>query len=332
MTGDTPLLEVTGLKKYFPIHGGVFLRRVGWVYAVDNLSFTIPVGRTLGLVGESGCGKTTVGRCILRLHAPTAGRITFNGQDMARLNRAGLRRTRKEIQVIFQDPFESLNPRHTVEYILEEPYRIHHLGDREQRKKNVKSLLDRVGLPAGAADRFPHEFSGGQRQRLGIARAIALSPRLIICDEPVSALDVSIQSQILNLLLELQEEMGFAYLFIAHDLAVVRHISDMVAVMYLGKIVEITDADTIYQTPRHPYTRVLIAAIPVPDPTAVKKDKPVSGDVPSPSEPPPGCRFHTRCPYAIARCRLEEPPLTQPTEDTNGREHLVACHRAEELA
>lgn len=331
MTGDTPLLEVTGLKKYFPIHGGVFLRRVGWVYAVDNVSFTIPVGRTLGLVGESGCGKTTVGRCILRLHAPTAGRITFNGQDMARLNRAGLRRTRKEIQVIFQDPFESLNPRHTVEYILEEPYRIHRMGDREQRKKNVKNLLDRVGLPAGAADRFPHEFSGGQRQRLGIARAIALSPRLIICDEPVSALDVSIQSQILNLLLELQEEMGFAYLFIAHDLAVVRHISDMVAVMYLGKIVEITDADTIYQTPRHPYTRALIAAIPVPDPTAVKKDKPVSGDVPSPSEPPPGCRFHTRCPYVIERCRSQEPSLS-PVSSCDGGEHLVACHRAEELA
>ncbi|MFP4444968.1 MAG: ABC transporter ATP-binding protein [Desulfosudaceae bacterium] len=331
MTEGAPLLKVTGLKKYFPIHGGVFLRRVGWVYAVDNVSFTIPVGCTLGLVGESGCGKTTVGRCILRLHTPTAGRIAFNGQDMALLNRAGLRRIRKDIQVIFQDPFESLNPRHTVEYILEEPFRIHRLGDRLQRKKDIRSLLERVGLPASAADRFPHEFSGGQRQRLGIARAIALSPRLIICDEPVSALDVSIQSQILNLLLELQEEMGFAYLFIAHDLAVVRHISDMVAVMYLGKIVEITDADTIYQAPRHPYTRALIAAIPVPDPAAAKKDTPLPGDVPSPSNPPPGCRFHTRCPYAIKRCRSQEPSLS-PIASFAGKEHLVACHRAKELA
>ncbi|MFO8048822.1 MAG: ATP-binding cassette domain-containing protein [Desulfosudaceae bacterium] len=331
MSPDQPLLMVDGLKKHFPIHGGILLRQVGSVYAVDGVSFTIPAGRTLGLVGESGCGKTTVGQCVLRLYPPTAGAIRFDGRDMARLNRTELRRVRKKIQVIFQDPFESLNPRHTVEYILEEPFRIHGLGDRAERRRRILHLLDRVGLPENAAGRFPHEFSGGQRQRVGIARAIALSPRLIVCDEPVSALDVSIQSQILNLLLELQEEMGFAYLFIAHDLAVVKHISDMVAVMYLGKIVELTDADTIYLRPRHPYTRALIAAIPVPDPTAPPRDKHIAGDVPSPADPPPGCRFHTRCPHKIEICATEEPRLS-PVKGTNNQEHLVACHRAEELA
>src|SRR6056297_1758164 len=297
MNQNAPLLEITGLKKYFPIHGGLLMRRIGWVYAVDDVSLTLPPGRTLGLVGESGCGKTTVGHCILRIHRPTAGKIAFEGRDLGELGKKALRQTRRHIQAVFQDPYESLNPRHTVEYILEEPFRIHNLGDRRQRREKALRLLDRVGLSQKSANRFPHEFSGGQRQRLGIARAIALSPRLVICDEPVSALDVSIQSQILNLLLELQEEMGFAYLFIAHDLAVVRHIADTVAVMYLGKIVELTDADTIYQNPRHPYSRALISAIPVPDPAAVREKKVLVGDVPSPADPPPGCRFHTRCPH-----------------------------------
>lgn len=325
------LLKVEGLKKHFPIYGGVLSRQVGSVLAVDGVSFDIRPGQTLGLVGESGCGKTTVGRCILRLHKPTAGRILFDDVDMAGINRHALRQLRKRIQVVFQDPFESLNPRHTVGHILEEPYQIHGMGDARERRQWIVDLLDRVGLPTTAADRYPHEFSGGQRQRVGIARALALSPRMIICDEPVSALDVSIQSQILNLLMDLQRESGFTYLFIAHDLAVVKHISDRIAVMYLGKIVEMTDADTLYRTPLHPYTRALISAIPVPDPTARSQRQVLEGDVPSPTDPPPGCRFHTRCPYRIEECTRREPLLQDYSENTE-HPHLVACLRTKEIA
>ncbi|MFZ5564286.1 MAG: ABC transporter ATP-binding protein [Thermodesulfobacteriota bacterium] len=329
-TSGPNLLEVEHLKKYFPVRGGVFLRPVAHVRAADDLTFSIRTGETLGLVGESGCGKTTVGRCVARLYAPTAGAIRFDGTDLADVRGAALRRLRRHIQMVFQDPFESLNPRHTVGDMLEEPFKIHHIGTAPERRQSVRALLDRVGLPASAAGRFPHEFSGGQRQRIGIARAIALNPRLIICDEPVSALDVSIQSQILNLLLDLQHESGFTCLFIAHDLAVVRHVSDRIAVMYLGKIVEITDADTIYRTPLHPYTRALISAIPVPDPKSRKEKQVLSGDVPSPSAPPSGCRFHTRCPHAIDICKTGEPPL-EPAPFSPSQDHQVACHRAREL-
>ncbi len=331
MRNNSYLLEVCHLKKYFPLHGGIFLRTTGYVYAVDDVSLKIRPGETLGLVGESGCGKTTVGRCILRLSRPTAGDILFDGHNLAEVNRRELRRLRRNIQVVFQDPFESLNPRHTVDYLLQEPLRLYNIGDRLQRRERVQSLLERVGLPAGAVDRFPHEFSGGQRQRLVIARALALNPRLVVCDEPVSALDVSIQSQILNLLLDLQQEMGLTYLVIAHDLAVVRHVSDHIAVMYLGKIVEFTDAETIYTAPRHPYTRALISAIPVPDPTVVRKKEVVPGDVPSPADPPAGCRFHTRCPHVLDICRSVEPPL-EPVSAEAGGYHVVACHRAMDLA
>jgi oligopeptide/dipeptide ABC transporter ATP-binding protein len=279
-------------------------------------------GETLGLVGESGCGKTTVGRAIMRLYPPSDGDVLFQGKSMSLLRHKELRELRRNMQMIFQDPFESLNSRHTIGEILEEPFLIHGIGTPEERKAKIKNLLDRVGIPEDAAIRFPHEFSGGQRQRIGIARAVALNPHLIICDEPVSALDVSIQSQILNLLLELQEDMGLTYIFIAHDLSVVRHISDHLAVMYLGKIVEYTDADTIYEKPLHPYTQTLISAIPVPDPAIKKEKRVLQGDVPSPVNPPSGCRFHTRCPVMRDRCKTEEPILAA----SPGKAHLVACH------
>lgn len=323
------ILEVENLKMHFPVRGGIFRRRTGQVHAVDGVSFKVKHGRTLGIVGESGCGKTTIGRTVLRLYKPTAGRVLFEGQDLFRADRRQLRRLRRYMQMIFQDPFESLNSRHMIGDIIEEPFAIHNIGGAEERKAEVSRLLGRVGLPRSAATRFPHEFSGGQRQRIGIARAIALKPKLIVCDEPVSALDVSIQSQILNLLLELQQEMGLSYVFIAHDLAVVKHISDHIAVMYLGKTVEYTDADTLYENPLHPYTRALISAIPVPDPE-VKKDRQIlSGDVPSPIHLPEGCRFHTRCPVAFDLCFSREPEL-RPVIGTTGDEHLVACHRAHE--
>ncbi|MDJ0856688.1 MAG: ATP-binding cassette domain-containing protein [Desulfobacterales bacterium] len=324
------LLEVEDLRMYFPVRGGVLRRRVAQVYAVDGVSFAIGAGRTLGLVGESGCGKTTVGRCVLRLYAPTAGRVRFQGVNLLQMRRDALRLARRDMQMIFQDPFDSLNARHTVQEILEEPLIIHRIGDAAERGRRVHRLLERVGLPRSALLRFPHEFSGGQRQRIGIARAVALEPRLIVCDEPVSALDVSIQSQILNLLLELQQQMGLSYLFIAHDLAVVKHISDHIAVMYLGRIVEYTDADTLYRTPRHPYTRALIAAIPVPDPAVRGVGDVLPGDVPSPLNPPSGCHFRTRCPHAIERCRTEDPRL-RPVPRADSSRHVAACHRLEDL-
>jgi oligopeptide/dipeptide ABC transporter ATP-binding protein len=326
----TCLLEVQNLKMHFPILGGVFRRRVGNVYAVDGLSLRIGTGETLGLVGESGCGKTTVGRCIVRLYKPTAGSITFEEQDVLKAPRGLLQRIRRNLQIIFQDPFESLNSRQTVRDIIEEPFIIHRIGTPETRREKAITLLRRVGLSKGALDRFPHEFSGGQRQRIGIARAIALEPKLVICDEPVSALDVSIQSQILNLLIELQREMGLSYLFIAHNLTVVKHISDRIAVMYLGKIVEYADADTLYRNPAHPYTRALISAVPVPDPTVKKQRVVLQGDVPSPINPPTGCHFHTRCPYAVERCKRERPQL-QPAPGSDDQSHLQACLRAHEL-
>jgi oligopeptide/dipeptide ABC transporter ATP-binding protein len=323
------ILEVNNLKMHFPVRGGIFRREIGKVHAVDGISFSVRPGNTVGLVGESGCGKTTAGRAILRLYKPTEGEVLFDGKDLSQLGKRPLQSIRRQMQMIFQDPFESLNSRHTVGYILEEPFIIHGIGTPEERKKEVKRLLHTVGLPESAGDRFPHEFSGGQRQRIGIARAIALNPRMIICDEPVSALDVSIQSQILNLLLDLQEEMELTYLFIAHDLAVVKHISDFIAVMYLGKIVEYTDADSLYHNPKHPYTHALLSAIPVPDPAIKKKKQILTGDVPSPIDPPEGCRFHTRCPIAIDRCRRDEPELSAAPE--TGVFHLVACHRAREM-
>jgi oligopeptide/dipeptide ABC transporter ATP-binding protein len=325
-----PLLAVEDLKMYFPVYGGVMRRKVAQVFAVDGVSFKIRAGETLGLVGESGCGKTTVGRTLLRLYRPTGGKVHFDGQNMMTLDRAALQAIRRDMQIIFQDPFESLNARQTIQEILEEPFRIHRIGSSEERRQRVRQLLERVGLPGNSLTRFPHEFSGGQRQRIGIARAIALEPRLVICDEPVSALDVSIQSQIINLLLELQREMGLTYLFIAHDLAVVKHISDHIAVMYLGRIVEYAASDVLYREPRHPYTQALISAIPVADPDVRKKRQVLTGDVPSPITPPSGCHFRTRCPYAIDRCRNEVPAL-RPAPGAGNSAHLAACHRMEEI-
>ena len=322
------LLEVNNLVKHFPIHGGVLMREVGKVHALNGVSFNVKQGETLGVVGESGCGKSTMGRTLIRLYDPTRGEIKFDGRDISQLKTKDLRETRKDMQMIFQDPYESLNPRFTIGNILEEPFIIHRIGDEAIRKEKVKALLNRVGLPESALTRFPHEFSGGQRQRIGIARAIALNPRMIICDEPVSALDVSVQSQVLNLLIELQEELNLTYIFIAHDLAVVRHISDRVAVMYLGKIVEFTDADTIYQRPLHPYSQALLSAIPIPDPEADHESKQVlEGDIPSARRLPSGCAFHTRCSFAEPICRTKSPEL-KAAPGTTGRDHQVACHFA----
>jgi len=320
------LLEVRHLVKYFPVRAGVLLQKAGNVHAVDGVSFDLKEGETLGLVGESGCGKSTVGRTILNLLPATSGEVRFEGRVLGDLSRKEWRSLRREMQIVFQDPMESLNARHTIGTILEEPFVIHGMGTADERRTWVKDLLERVGLPREAVDRFPHEFSGGQRQRIGIARAIALKPKLIICDEAVSALDVSVRAQIINLLLELQREMKLALLFIAHDLSVVRHVSDRVAVMYLGKIVEQAPAQEIYDRPCHPYTKALISAIPEPDPTCVRTRIVLEGDVPSPISPPTGCRFHTRCAYVAPQCREQIPQL----EDA-GSEQLVACHRWREI-
>ncbi len=320
-----PLLQVSNLKKYFPIHSGVFLRQSGNVYAVDDISFHVDAGETLGIVGESGCGKSTVGKTILRLHEPTAGQITYQGRDICELDQKEMVSLRREMQIIFQDPFASLNSRHTIGTILQEPYVIHKIGTEQERRKWVDELLKKVGLPLDSYHRYPHEFSGGQRQRIGIARAIALKPKLIICDEPVSALDVSVQSQVINLLLDLQQEMGLSLIFIAHDLAVVRHVSDRVVVMYLGKIVESASAEEIYQNPQHPYTRSLIDAIPVADPKREKNKQRLRGEVPSPIDPPAGCYFHTRCPQCFERCKIEAPLLQEC-----GSDHEAACHLLDE--
>ena len=323
------LVELDDLRVWFPIKSGLVLdRHVGDVKAVDGVSFTISRGETLGLVGESGCGKSTVGRAMLRLYKPTGGRIVFDGVDISDLSESRLRPLRRRMQMVFQDPFSSLNPRHSVGRIVSEPLRVHGLSARNEMSSRVRELLRVVGLPTDAGNRYPHEFSGGQRQRIGLARALALNPELLVCDEPVSALDVSIQAQIINLLEELQDEFGLTYLFIAHDLAVVRHISNRIAVMYLGKIVEVSVADDLYDNPLHPYTITLLSAIPIPDPEVERNRVAirVEGDLPSPANPPSACRFHTRCPFVQpTRCADEEPHLRQ----LEG--HLVACHYSEEI-
>lgn len=315
------LLEVRDLKKHFPITGGLLSRTIGYVHAVDGVSFDVKKGETLGLVGESGCGKTTTGRAVLRLIEPTSGSVKFQGQDILKLNKRELRKLRREMQIIFQDPFGSLNPRMSVGEIIEEPLVIHQVGTRKEREQKVRTLLETVGLASYHIRRYPHEFSGGQRQRIGIARALALNPKLIVADEPVSALDVSIQSQILNLLEELQNEFGLTYLFIAHGLNVIRHISDRVGVMYLGVMVEISESKELYRKPLHPYTEALFSAIPIPNPAMKRERIILAGDVPSPVNPPSGCRFHTRCPIAQDVCKEQVPLL----HDAGGG-HLVACH------
>ncbi|MDQ0257809.1 peptide/nickel transport system ATP-binding protein/oligopeptide transport system ATP-binding protein [Evansella vedderi] len=316
------LLEVNGLKKFFPVKAGILQRTVGHVKAVDDVSFYVKKGETFGLVGESGCGKSTTGRTIIRLYEPTDGKVLFEGKDISNLNEKQLKPYRRDIQMVFQDPYSSLNPRKTVGTILEEPYRVHKLYSKAERKERVEHLLEKVGLNPDLRNRYPHEFSGGQRQRIGIARALTLNPKLIIGDEPVSALDVSIQSQVLNIMDDLQKDFGLTYLFIAHDLGVVKHISDRIGVMYLGKMMEIAPKRRLYSNPFHPYTQALLSAVPKSHPSEVKKERIIlKGDVPSPSNPPKGCVFHTRCPKVMDHCKQEIPALKELEPG-----HFVACH------
>ncbi len=317
----TEVLRIEALKKHFPVRRG-FLQRVGGhVKAVDGVSFAIQAGETLCLVGESGCGKSTVGKTVLRLQEPTGGRIWLGGTEVTALDDAGMHVHRRQVQMVFQDPYSSLNPRMRVGQIVAEPLENYGISEGAEKERQVASLLEKVGLRKDAMARFPFEFSGGQRQRLGIARALALNPRLIVADEPVSALDVSVQAQVLNLLMDLQDEFGLAYLFVSHDLAVVEHIGHRIAVMYLGRIVELAPKDRIFAKPLHPYTEALMAAAPIADPRARRERLVIEGDVPSPMNPPPGCHFHTRCPYAMERCKVEDPPLVEVAAD-----HVVACH------
>lgn len=318
-TRSNVLLEVRNLVKHFPVENSDDV-----VQAVDNVSFDIFAGETLGLVGESGCGKSTVGRCLLRLHEPTSGEVRFEGRNIVGLPNREMQALRREMQIIFQDPYASLNPRLSIRSIIAEPLKIHGIGTKAEQNAKVEDLLARVGLDPKYADRYPHEFSGGQRQRLGIARALALNPKLIICDEPVSALDVSVQAQVVNLLQELQQEFGLTYLFISHGLAVVEHISDRVAVMYLGKIVEVCDAAELYENPLHPYTKALLSAIPIPDPKIKRERIVLKGDVPTPIDPPSGCRFRTRCPIAVEECSTIDPELRELSPG-----HYAACIRAD---
>jgi oligopeptide/dipeptide ABC transporter ATP-binding protein len=318
-----PLIEVNELTKYFPLRGGLFGRVKQYVKAVDGVSFTLNHGRTLGLVGESGCGKSTLGRAILYLQPPTSGQVRLEGQRIDKLDRAGLMAARRDMQIIFQDPYASLSPRRTVAQIVREPLDVQRIGTAAERRERVESLLNIVGMRQNALNRYPHEFSGGQRQRIGIARALALNPKFIVADEPVSALDVSVQSQVLNLIDKLKADRDISFLFISHDLAVIQHVSDDVAVMYLGKIVEQASARDIYANPQHPYTRALLSAIPVPDPARKAQRIVLEGDVPSPLNPPAGCPFHTRCPVAVSRCAAEVPEFKHHTGSAN---HQVACH------
>jgi oligopeptide transport system ATP-binding protein len=325
------LVSVKNLVKKFPIRGGVLQREVASVKAVSDVSFQIYKGETLGLVGESGCGKSTLGRALLRLIEPTSGQIFFRGQDITHIKFKDLRKLRRNMQIIFQDPYASLNPRMTIEDILKEPLIIHRIcATRQEARLRVFKLLDLCGLRREAISRYPHEFSGGQRQRICIARALAVEPEFIVCDEPVSALDVSIQAQIINLMMDLQKELGLTYLFIAHDLKVVEHISTRVAVMYLGKIVEEASAEDLYANPKHPYTQALLSAIPVPDPTFHKKRTILVGDVPSPINPPTGCYFHPRCPIAKENCKIDYPQLNQVSEALSSRDHSASCHYIDE--
>ncbi len=321
MTGK--LLEVKNLKKYFPIKGGIFRRVVNHVKAVDGVSFSLEAGKTLGLVGESGCGKSTLGRSVLRLQLPTEGQVLFEGKDVLGQSHSEMKALRRDMQIIFQDPFASLNPRMTIHSILREPLDTHRLGTPSSRDQKILEIMDIVGLRKQVLNRYPHEFSGGQRQRIGIARALVLGPKLIVADEPVSALDVSVQSQVLNLISDLQERLGVSFLFIAHDLAVVQHVSHDVGVMYLGKLVEKAESSDLYREPKHPYTQALLSAIPVPDPTKVPDRIELKGDVPSPINPPNGCSFHTRCPFAKDICREVVP---QQKDLGSSSEHLVSCH------
>ena len=316
-----PLLEVNGLKKYFDVKGGVLGRKIGEVKAVDGVSFSVMEGEILGIVGESGCGKSTTGKSILRLIEPTEGEVKFEGREITNLKPEEMRKLRRDMQIIFQDPYASLNPRHTIEKIISEPLLIHGIKSAKERKERVRELLEIVGLSAYHAARYPHQFSGGQRQRIGIARALANNPKLIICDEPVSALDVSVQSQILNLMEDLRDKFNLTYIFIAHDLSVVKHISDRVGVMYLGRMVELADKDKLYTNPKHPYTQSLLSAVPLPDPDEKRERIILVGDVPSPSNPPSGCTFHTRCPFVMDICKKNLPEFNEIESN-----HFVTCH------